>query len=106
MTWQTLTRSTLLMASSLALGACSTLNFQPADPEKYMGLDCEQLDQLSESYRGMPQDLLNQTDPSELERRNETRQIEIARGNPRPYEIEQHRDQRSIALARREKGCL
>jgi len=41
-----------------------------------------------------------------LKRRNECNASIGIRGNARPYEVEQARDQRSIALARRQKGCI
>jgi len=106
MTRQTIGRSALLMTAAIWLSGCSTLDFKDAEPEKYMGFDCEQLAQLSESYRDTPQDMLDTDDVSELERRNERNSSIGVRGNARPYEIEQARDQRSITLARRQKGCL
>jgi len=106
MTRQTIGRSALLMTAAIWLSSCSTLDFKDAEPEKYMGFDCEQLAQLSESYRDTAQNMVGADDISELERRNERNSSIGVRGNARPYEIEQARDQRSIALARRQKGCL
>lgn len=86
------------------LSACSTLNFNDAEPEKYMGMDCAALNQLAESYRTETQDLLFE-DVNDLERRNESPRNAGLRSDARPYEIEQDRERRSVALARRQKGC-
>ena len=69
-----------------------------------MGYDCEQLNQLAESYRPQTQELLF-ADVSDLERRNEDSRASGNQANPRPYEAEQDRERRSIDLARRKKGC-
>jgi hypothetical protein len=90
---------------ALTLSGCGTLNFREADPEKYMGFECEALDQLAESYRPQTQDQIF-ADVSDLERRNEGNSNLGLRDDARPYEIEQDRERRSIALARRKKGCL
>lgn len=85
---------------------CVTLDFKDAEPEKYMGYDCEQLAQLAESYRPLTQDYLFADDISERERMNERDNRVGVRDDARPYEIEQERDRRSIALARRQKDCI
>ena len=74
-----------------------------------MGYDCEALDELAESYRSADQvDLFNDRDPSNLERNGETRDnLSPGRaydGEPN-FDVEQRRERRSIALARRQKGC-
>ncbi|WP_298917080.1 hypothetical protein [uncultured Algimonas sp.] len=102
MTWQTL--SPILIAAAL-LGGCKTLDFREADPEKYMAYDCEQLGQLAESFRPLTQEIVF-ADRSELERRNEGSRNVGLRDDPRPYEVGQDRERRSIALARRKKGCM
>lgn len=80
------------------------MTFREADPEKYMAFECEQLDQLAESYRPQTQELLF-ADVSDLERRNDGNRGSGLQSNPRPYELEQDRERRSIDLARRKKGC-
>lgn len=107
MRWQS---AIFISFTAMAFSACSTLDFNDAEPEKYMGFDCEQLDQLAESYRTQEQvQLFNDGDISELERRNEVRDNvslgEQYRGQPN-YEVEWRRDQRSITLARRQKDCI
>lgn len=64
---------------------------------------------LSESYRATPQDLVQQEDPSELERTNARRDSSLIfgqRAGDRPIDAQEERDRRSIALARRQKGCF
>ncbi|MGB6229171.1 MAG: hypothetical protein WBF53_03475 [Litorimonas sp.] len=93
-------------AAALLLGGCSTLNFNDAEPEKYAGFDCKELAVLAESFRPETQEQIF-ADVSDLERRNEgTRDLGTTTRRARPYEIEQARERRSIALARREKGCI
>lgn len=101
MTWQSLTG--LSLALTLLTG-CGTLNFKDAEPEKYMAFDCEQLDQLAESYRPQTQELLF-ADVSDLERRNEGNRGSGLQTNAPDYQLEQERERRSIDLARRKKGC-
>ncbi|GLQ20897.1 hypothetical protein ACFFUB_07920 [Algimonas porphyrae] len=105
MTRQILTHLPLVVLGGTLLSACSTVNFNDAEPEKYIGMECEQLDLLAESYRSETQDILFD-DVSELERRNQSTRDNGARSDARPYEIEQERERRSVALARRQKGCL
>lgn len=95
---------TFLLLSGIGLTGCSTLNFNDAEPEKYMGMDCEQLNMLAESYRSETQDILFD-DVSDRERRNEAARDDGIRETARPYEVEQARERRSVALARRQKGC-
>ena len=105
MTGQSFRHSFSVMGlAALLLTGCSTLDFQDADPEKYMAFNCEQLFQLAESYRPQTQELLF-ADVSDLERRNEGNRASGVLANPRPYELEQDRERRSIDLARRKKGC-
>lgn len=64
---------------------------------------------LSESYRATPQDLVQEDDPSELERTNARRDSSLIfgqRAGDRPINAKEERDRRSIALARRQKGCF
>ena len=104
-----MTRTPFIAGAVLLLGGCLTPNFEDAEPEKYAAYDCEQLGMLSESYRSTPQDLLLEEDPSELERTN-SRQNYTTRANRRagdaPDNAREDRERRSIALARRQKGCL
>lgn len=109
MQWQSIGRISLTAGAAILLTGCFTPDFQDAQPEKYAGFDCEQLDQLSETYRASPQDLLLETDPSELERTNRNRHISTVthqRAGTPLINAKQDRDRRSIALARRQKGCL
>lgn len=109
MQWQSIGRTSLASGAALLLTGCFTPNFEDAQPEKYAGLDCEQIDTISESYRATPQDLLLEEDPSELERTNARRDTSALwgqRAGDRPTNAREERDRRSIALARRQKGCL
>lgn len=101
MTWQSFAGLGLALT---CLTGCNTLNFNDAEPEKYMAFECEQLDQLAESYRPQTQELLF-ADVSDLERRNEGNRGSGLQTDARPYELEQERERRSIDLARRKKGC-
>ena len=101
MTWQSLAGVAL---AAIGLTGCNTVELRDADPEKYMAFDCEQLFQLAESYRPQTQELLF-ADVSDLERRNEGNRASGLLANPRPYELEQDQERRSIDLARRKKGC-
>ena len=100
----------LPMACGLLLASCGTVDFKTAEPERYAALDCEQLAQLAESYRPTHEALLFDS----MERDAFERNVESGRsqtlgkdrpGVQRPYEADWARDRRSIALARREKGC-
>ncbi len=100
----------LAVCAALCLSACGTLDFKTPDPEKYAALDCEQLAQLSESYRPTHEAMLFDS----MERDAFERNVESGRsqrlgkdrpGIQRPYEADQALDRRSIALARREKNC-
>ncbi|MGB6317902.1 MAG: hypothetical protein WBG08_04640 [Litorimonas sp.] len=103
---QTITRQMLsLSALALLLSGCSTMDLNDAEPEKYMAYDCEQLFQLAEAYRPETQAQLF-ADVSDLERRNIGNRGSGLLDRPRPYEIEQERERRSISLAMREKGCV
>lgn len=109
MQWQLIGRISLASGAALLLTGCLTPNFEDAQPEKYAGFDCEQLNMLSESYRATPQDLLLEDDPSELERTNARRDSSSLfgqRAGDRPINAKEERDRRSIALARRQKDCL
>lgn len=109
MQWQSTRRISFIISAAFALGGCLTPQFEDAQPEKYAGFDCEQLGQLSESYRATPQDLLLEDAPSDRERINNSRNSSSLfgqRAGDRPTNAKDARDRRSIALARREKGCL
>jgi len=104
-----MTRTPFIAGAVLLLGGCLTTNFEDAEPEKYAGYDCQQLDMLSESYRASSQDLLLEEDPSELERTNSRQNYTTLANRPAgdvPDNAREDRDRRSIALARRQKGCL
>lgn len=107
MEWQSIGRITFAISAAGLLSGC--LTFENAQPEKYAAYDCEQLAMLSESYRASPQDMLLEEDPSELERTNSRRNFSTLyaqNGSNRPIDARAERDSRSIALARRQKGCL
>ncbi|MGJ8560111.1 MAG: hypothetical protein ACSHX3_07735 [Litorimonas sp.] len=107
MQWQSIGRMSLVSGAAMLLSGCLTPKFEDAQPEKYVGYDCEQLNLLSESYRASPQDLLLEEDPSELERTNRRNISSLfgQRAGDRPINAQEERDRRSIALARRQKGC-
>lgn len=106
MTWQFSSRQTfaLLFLSASLIGGCNTVDFREADASRYAGYECEELDLLSESYRRDTQEQIF-ADVSDLERRNEGNRNLGVRDDARPYELDIDRERRSIALARREKGC-
>lgn len=109
MQWQSIGRISLTIGAAFLLSGCITPAFEDAQPEKYAGFDCEQLNMLSESYRATPQDLVQEDDPSELERTNARRDSSLIfgqRAGDRPIDAQEERDRRSIALARRQKGCF
>jgi len=98
----------LILISALLLTACVTAG---AEPERYAGMSCQQLVELSRSYsKSLAQyDLFNDGDINELERTNSTRRdlVDIGQSRPdlRPYEVEQEKDLNSIRAASRLKGC-
>jgi len=98
----------VVLLSVLLLTACATAG---AEPERYAGLDCQQLSDLKRSYtQSMAQyDLFNDGDINELERTNSTRRdlVDVGQSRPdlRPYEVEQEKDLNSIRAASRLKGC-
>lgn len=109
MQWQSTGRISLTLGAAILLSGCLTPAFEDAQPEKYTGFDCAQLNMLSESYRATPQDLVQEEDPSELERTNARRDSSLffgQRAGDRPIDAKEERDRRSIALARRQKGCF
>ena len=101
----------ILMSLCLPLVAgCSTLDFQDAKPERYAAFDCDELEQLAESYRpDYTANLFSDSEDARFERRNESgasQRLGETSNAQRPYELRQERDRRSIALARRQKGCI
>ena len=94
----------ILILSAILMTGCTTLDFNEADASLYEGYECEELNMLSEAYRGETQERIF-ADVSDLERRNAGNRNLGSRDDARPYELEQDRQRRSIALARREKGC-
>ena len=94
----------IIATSFIIIGGCQT--FEPAEPEKYSGFDCEQLDQLADAYRPTPQALLEQPSVNERERSDGGRTLSTAIfQDDRALSHDRDRDLRSIALARRGKGC-
>lgn len=98
----------LILISALLLNACATAG---AEPERYAGMDCQQLTDLKRSYtQSIAQyDLFNDGDINELERTNSSRRNLANIGQSRPdlcpYEVEQEKDLNSIRAAARLKGC-
>ena len=98
----------LALLSALLLTACATAG---AEPERYAGMNCQQLSDLKRSYAtSLAQyDLFNDGDINELERTNSSRRnlADVGQSRPdlRPYEVEQEKDQNSIRAAARLKGC-
>ena len=94
--------------AALLLTACVTAG---AEPERYAGMNCQQLSDLKRSYTtSLAQyDLFNDGDTNELERTNSSRRdlsdVGQSRPNLRPYEVEQEKDLNSIRAAARLKGC-
>lgn len=87
---------------ALALCDCVSLG-ERAEPERFAALSCEQLDAVSQSYALSPSELIadgqdglmgvQSAEPGTVFRRD------------RRLDADRRRDSRSIALARREKGC-
>ena len=98
----------LILLSAILLTACATAG---AEPERYAGLNCQQLSDLKRSYTtSLAQyDLFNDGDINELERTNSSRRnlADVGQSRPdlRPYEREQEKDLNSIRAASRLKGC-
>lgn len=98
----------LALLSALLLTACATAG---AEPERYAGMNCQQLSDLKRSYAtSLAQyDLFNDGDINELERTNSSRRnlADVGQSRPdlRPYEVEQEKDLNSIRAAARLKGC-
>ena len=98
----------LILISALLLTACATAG---AEPERYAGMDCQQLSDLKRSYaKSFAQyDLFNDGDINELERTNAFRRnlADVGQSRPdlRPYEVKQEKDLNSIRAAARLKGC-
>ncbi len=98
----------LILLSAILLTGCATAG---AEPERYAGLNCQQLSDLKRSYTtSLAQyDLFNDGDINELERTNSSRRnlADVGQSRPdlRPYEREQEKDLNSIRAASRLKGC-
>ena len=98
----------LILLSAILLTACATAG---AEPERYAGLNCQQLSDLKRSYTASlaQYDLFNDGDINELERTNSSRRnlADVGQSRPdlRPYEREQEKDLNSIRAASRLKGC-
>lgn len=96
------------LLTALLLTACATAG---AEPERYAGMDCQQLSDLKRSYAQSPAhlDLFNDGDINELERTNSTRRnlADVGQSRPdlRPYEVDREKDINSIRAASRLKGC-
>ncbi len=96
------------LLTALLLTACATAG---AEPERYAGMDCQQLSDLKRSYAqsSAQLDLFNDGDINELERTNSTRRdlTDVGQSRPdlRPYEVEREKDINSIRAASRLKGC-
>ena len=86
--------------TAFALCGCISLSEQ-AEPERFMGFDCEQLDQMAESYRTSPQVLLQEDDRVFNNRDQDPNSLSRDRSLNSRYE----KERRSLALARRQKGC-
>ena len=95
----------LLILAPVGLSGCLTFD-EAAEPERFMGFTCQQLADMAESFRASPQDLLQEPELSELGRDpagNEIGQAIFQDDTSLNRDLK--RDLRSIALARREKGC-
>jgi len=99
--------STVLISTPF-LTACETAG---AEPERYAGLNCQQLSNLKKTYQQSfaQRDIFNDSDINELERTNATRRNLIDIGQSRPdlfaYEVDQEKDLNSVRAASRLKGC-
>ena len=91
-----------LVFAALLLLSCVSFG-ERAEPERYAGLNCELLADLSQSYAQSPADLIaagqdglmgvQSTETGKVFRRD------------RRIDADRRRDARSVALARREKSC-
>ena len=95
-------RPAAAFAAAIALSGCISLG-ERAHPERYAALSCEQLDDLSQSYAQTPGDLIADGQDG-LMGVQSTEQDTVFRRDRR-IDADRRRDVRSIALARREKGC-
>ncbi len=96
----------VILASPAFLGGCYTFD-EAAQPERFMGLTCAQLSELAQSYRSSAQDLVQNQGVAGLSR-NEDVGNDISEAifqNDTSLDQQIKRDARSIALARRKKGC-
>ena len=98
-----------VLLSAVLLTACATAG---AEPERYAGLDCQQLSDLKRSYNQS----LTQFDPftdSEINERarrgkserNDLFQVGQSRSGLTPGQVNYEKDLNSIRAAARLKGC-
>lgn len=76
----------------------------PAEPEKYMGFSCDQLDDLADAYRPTSQALLADQTLNRSPESGDTFSTAILQDDS-DLNYQRSRDLRSIALARRKKDC-
>ncbi len=93
------------LLTAFLLSACATTG---AEPERFAGMDCKTLSDLSKSYSNSLSniDLFNDGDVNELERSGKSQRIiGQSRSDLRPYEKAREKDINSIRAASRLKGC-
>ena len=98
-----------VLLSALLLTACTTAG---AEPERYAGMDCQQLSDLQKSYnQSLAQfDPFIDADINERARggkssRNDSLFVGQSRSDLTPGQIEYEKDLNSIRAASRLKGC-
>lgn len=99
----------LVLLSALLLTACATAG---AEPERYAGMDCQQLSDLKRSYnQSLAQfDPFTDSDINERSRsgrfeRNNLFDVGQSRSNLTPGQVNYEKDLNSIRAASRLKGC-
>jgi len=99
----------LVLLSALLLTACATAG---AEPERYAGMDCQQLSDLKRSYNQtrvtsdpfIDSDI-NERIRSDGPRRNTFWDIGESQPGLTPSQVKQEKDLNSIRAAARLKGC-
>ena len=99
----------LMLLSALAFTACATAG---AEPERYAGLNCQQLSDLKRSYNQSPSqfDPFTDSDINERSRSGNTSRDNLfdagqSRSRLTPGEVQYEKELNSIRAASRMKGC-
>lgn len=91
-----------LVFAALTLPGCVSLG-ERAESQRFAGLTCEELADLSQTHAQSPADLIADGQDGLMGVQSTERDKVFRRD--RRIDADRRRDARSIALARREKGC-